>query len=206
MISSRESLFRPRIDILRIQAYRLFTGFTASAKFLWDNEKSRGLRSSALSVNDVVSEIPRIGKLPERNPLGTHARDSRFETLKNAGKMRFSSSTGQVSSKSPRPSRSISSRAVVNWRGDFPNASLFDRPIETCFQLQARNLRARRLFLKFWLSDFVQLLCLRVTLQIDSATRCEDRTEDFVSVLGLVLRCAGHSERACFQKYFDIIQ
>ena len=110
-------------------ALRLFTGFTTSAKFLWENGKSRGLRSSALSVNDVVSEIPRIGKLPERNPLGTHARDSRFETLKNAGEMSCSSSTVHFSSKLPRPSRSILSRAVVNWRGDFPNGFLFDRPV-----------------------------------------------------------------------------
>jgi hypothetical protein len=41
----------------------------------------------------------------------------------------FSSSDSQFSSKSPRPSRSILSRAVVNWRGDFPNGSLFDRQV-----------------------------------------------------------------------------
>jgi hypothetical protein len=56
-------------------------------------------------------------------------RASRFETLKNARKMMFSSWPAQVPSKLPRPSRSILSRAVVNRRGDFPNASLFDKQV-----------------------------------------------------------------------------
>ena len=46
--------------------------------------------------------------------------------------------------------------------------------------------------------------CCRIE-RINGATRCDDCTEYFVSVLGSVLRCAGHSEPACFQKYFDII-
>ncbi len=72
---------------------------------------------------------PQGWELPVRNPLRTHAQDSRFETLKNARKIRFSSWPAQVPSKLPRLPRSVLSRAVVNWRGDFPNASLFDRQV-----------------------------------------------------------------------------
>ncbi|MFN9985744.1 MAG: hypothetical protein ACK52S_09340, partial [Pirellula sp.] len=76
---------------------------------------------------DPLSRIATI--LPERNPLRTHARDSRFETLKNAGEMSFPSWRVQVPPKLDQLPRSLLSRAVVNWRGDFPNASLFDRPV-----------------------------------------------------------------------------
>jgi len=34
-----------------------------------------------------------------------------------------------VPSKMPRLARLVLSREVVNWGGDFPNASLFDRPV-----------------------------------------------------------------------------
>ena len=79
------------------------------------------------SLPKVMQRERRI--LPECNPPRTHARDSRFETLKNAGEMRFSSWRVQVPPKLDQLPRSLLSRAVVNWRGDFPNASLFDRPV-----------------------------------------------------------------------------
>ena len=48
---------------------------------------------------------------------------------KIAGEMRFSSLPALVPSKMPRLARLVLSREVVNWGGDFPNASLFDRPV-----------------------------------------------------------------------------
>ena len=43
--------------------------------------------------------------------------------------MRFSSWQAPEPSKLPRLARLVLSRVIVDWRGDFPNASLFDRPV-----------------------------------------------------------------------------
>ncbi|MFM2220132.1 MAG: hypothetical protein RL240_4450 [Planctomycetota bacterium] len=56
-------------------------------------------------------------------------RDSRFETLKSDGGIRFSSLPAKVPSKLHRLSWSFMSRAVVNWRRDFPSVSLFDKQV-----------------------------------------------------------------------------
>jgi hypothetical protein len=56
---------------------------------------------------------------------------------------RMSCSAGaraQVPSKSPRLAKSVLSCAIVNWRGDFPNASLFARPMRNRLSFILRRL------------------------------------------------------------------